>query len=307
MVATPGMQIVHEALNGAARALPEQVTVLGDTHQTLLSRQVPASAFANVDASAAAGATHARTVEDNARALAAAGRRLDLMIADIRGTTATAQQWDKDKATQQNSQGAERIQLAQANTGTTTDVPRGGAYLDGDQVQLRPRDETVPSVTIPNTTGAKGFTVGPWYDIINSDHTYRVESDTRIPFDTNASQLGSAIANNPVPNDGAAAATAAGTRNDAGYGNYVHSYTVASPDPDRFTNITVNYTVAGEHMLHEGYVIRYGERLPDGMSRIVSYGEGNSGWQHPLMLPTHWYTDYLWEQNHQRIINGLTR
>ncbi|HEU5470458.1 MAG TPA: hypothetical protein VFV67_07380 [Actinophytocola sp.] len=105
-----GFQVVQEELHGAVRELPNQAKVLDDTRQALVARQVPASAFANVDASAQAGAAHARTVEDNARALAASRAELDRIISEMRGTAATVRDWDKAKADQQVAQGADRIQ-----------------------------------------------------------------------------------------------------------------------------------------------------------------------------------------------------
>jgi hypothetical protein len=308
MVATDGFQVVHDALDGAARALPNQVSALGDTRQFLLSRQVPASAFANVDASAAAGAVHSRTVDDNARRLAEAGQRLDKIIADVRATTNTVRRWDGDKTTQQNKEGAERIQLAQADSDIGTGAwGRGGAYLDGDQIRLRPRDSTVPSVVIPNNVGAQGFEVGPAYDIISREHTYRVELDTSVPFDGNSTRFGDAIASNPVPTSGDQPASPTGARNDAMWNDYVRSYSVPSPDPSRYTDLTVNYTIAGEHRLHEGYVIRYGERLPDGLTRLVSYGEGNALVQHPLNVFNRAAVDVVWNSNHLEILGSVLR
>jgi hypothetical protein len=321
MVGTEGFQVVHEALDGAARALPNQVSALGDTRDFLLSRQVPASAFANVDASAEASAVHSRTVQENAQQLEKSAKRLEKIIGDVRGTNDTTQEWDENQSKQQNQEGAERIQLAQADTGTRTGaggtyspVPddvhtgrwgHGGAYLEGDSIRLRPRDDTVPSVVIPNNTGAQGFQVGPAYDLYHADHTYRVENSSGIPFDGNSGRIGEAIANNPVPTSGDQPASSTGARNDALWNDYVRSYTVASPDPSRYTDITVNYTIAGEHRLHEGYVIRYGERMPDGTTTLISYGEGNSWMQHPVNVFNQIGVQAAWGMNQREIIRTL--
>jgi hypothetical protein len=303
-----GFQVQHDSLDSAARSLPEQVSALGDTRQTLTSREVPASAFANVDASAEAGAAHARTVSENASKLAEAGERLDKMIGDIRATTAEVRAWDGDTATDQTQQGKEQIELAQAQVETGGGFfGRGGAFLEGDQINLRPRDGSVPSVTIPNNVGAKGFEVGPGYDILSREHTYRVDFPTFLSFDDNAGRFGQAIANNPVPTFGDQPASPTGTRNDALWNDYVRSYTVPSPDPGRYTDITVNYTIAGEHRLAEGYVIRYGERDFLGNVRLVSYGEGNSLLQHPLNPFNGPAQDVVWNANHLEILGTVLR
>jgi hypothetical protein len=58
----------------------------------------------------------------------------------------------------------------------------------------------------------------------------------------------------------------------------------------------VNYTIAGDHTLHEGYVMRYGERQADGSISIISYGEGNAFAQQPAS-PMHLFNGYLWREN----------
>jgi hypothetical protein len=185
---------------------------------------------------------------------------------------------------------------------------RGGSYPvaseNGDYLMLTPRDKNVPSVMIPNTVGAKGFEVGPAYDIVHQDHTYQAKLDTDIPFDQNAALVGATIAKHPVPelpwSPPEQPASDKGSRNDALYGDYVKSFTVASPDPSKYTDMTVNYTVSGEHRLDEGYVIRYGEKQPDGTTSLISYGEGNALVQHPLS-PAHLVNSPLWNASHRTI------
>jgi hypothetical protein len=177
---------------------------------------------------------------------------------------------------------------------------RGGAYLDGSSIHLVPRNTSVPRVTLPNTVGAQGFEVGPQWDVINKEHTYNVRTDTTIPFDRASGLFGEAIAQDPVPGSGDLRGRPEGVTNDAGVGNLVRTYTVPSPDPSRYTDMTVNYTLGEKHVLQEGYVIRYGERLPDGNTQIVSYGEGNGIVQHPLS-PMHAVFSASWRANHDDI------
>ena len=177
---------------------------------------------------------------------------------------------------------------------------RGGAYLDGGNIVLRPRNADAPTVTIPNNTAAQGFEVGPGYRLWEWQHTYQVGPyDLDIPFtERNAAVVGDAIARNPVPTFDDQPASATGSLNDALFGDHVKTYRVPSPDPSCFTDVIVNYTVAGEHMLHEGYVLRYGERDPDGNIRLVTYGEGNSPLQHPVNAVNDVGVQGAWTMNH---------
>lgn len=189
---------------------------------------------------------------------------------------------------------------------------RGGAYLDGAYIHLVPRNPDVPRVRLPNNVGATGFEVGPAWNVLYPEHTYHVSTDTTIPFDRAREFFGEEISRNPVPSnadpdDPTSAEWAGrpeGVTNNAGsaFGsdNLVRTYTYPSPDPSRFTDITVNYTLGDKHILQEGYVIRYGERMPDGTTRIVSYGEGNGLLQHPVS-PAHLVFREAWQNNHAEI------
>lgn len=177
------------------------------------------------------------------------------------------------------------------------DHGRGGAYLDGRSIRLVPRDPTVPEVTLPNNVGAEGFEVGPRWNLITPEHHYRVETDTDISFDQASTVFGDAIAEDPVPASGDLTGRPEGVTNNAGLNNLVRTYTYPSPDPSRYTDITVNYTLGDKHILQEGYVIRYGERMPDGTTRIVSYGEGNGIIQHPMNFIAHGIFGLGWKEN----------
>jgi uncharacterized protein YukE len=195
------------------------------------------------------------------------------------------------------------LRLPLAADRPTGRLDQGVVYLADGRIVLVPRDGTVPSVSVPNNVGARGFVVGPYWDVLHPEHTYRQDSPTNIPFDQSRDAVGKAIARDPVPIPwgGSSVASPEGTRVDAGYGNYVRSYTIPSPDPGRFTDIMVNYTISGEHILHEGYAIRYGERQPDGTTLLVSYGEGNGMAQHPANVPAHQTFNWFWRENHDRV------
>jgi hypothetical protein len=88
--------------------------------------------------------------------------------------------------------------------------------------------------------------------------------------------------NNPTPGKDAPA-SASGTRNNVGHlvpfdggTNFVRSYSIPSPDPSRYTDIIVNYTISGEHAMEEGFVMGYGEKNSRGTITLRNYGEGNA-------------------------------
>ena len=84
--------------------------------------------------------------------------------------------------------------------------------------------------------------------------------------------------------------------------NYVHSFFVRSPDPQRFTDITVNYTVSGRHKLTEGFVMHYGEIGRNGVT-LRSYGEGNN-WHQNMHMKFIWgpRVEQVWQHNQREII-----
>jgi hypothetical protein len=172
----------------------------------------------------------------------------------------------------------------------------------GNRVDIAPEDKSVPSVSIPNNAGARGLSPS---DL--NFHTYDVRTQGgRIDPAT----VGSGLSQSPVP-PGGQASTPEGTLNNAGYIptagsiNYVRSYLIPSPDTRRYTDITVNYTVTGLHGLTEGYVMRFGEITPEGIT-LRSYGEGNAWRQSPILKPL-WSSqvDKVWQENQRSIINRI--
>lgn len=49
-----------------------------------------------------------------------------------------------------------------------------------------------------------------------------------------------------------------------------------APDPSKYTDIIVNYTISGEHAMNEGFVMGYGLKNRDGSITPTHYGEGNA-------------------------------
>lgn len=153
--------------------------------------------------------------------------------------------------------------------GSGTEVRNSNIYID-------PIDQSVPRIAIPIAgTGATGFDADD-----NFFHVYNVYTDfVRRP---NVNDFNSALANNPVPYDNLGnrspvRATPEGIKNGVEVGptyNIVTSYLIPSPNPSKYTDIVVNYTVEHAHRLHEGFVIRYGLVHAGHVIGMRSYGEG---------------------------------
>jgi RHS repeat-associated protein len=152
------------------------------------------------------------------------------------------------------------------------------SVVNGDRIFIFPNDKRSPPVVIPVSSGAKGV------DSVRDNffHKYRVVTFNSKIKDSRAA--GDRLAKNPTPGPANQPAISTGAKNDAGPiawsgRNWVTSYRVASPDTEKYTDIVVNYTLPN-HIMTEGFVMRYGELDAKGdVSKIVTYGEGNSFWQ----------------------------
>ncbi|MER8734497.1 RHS repeat-associated core domain-containing protein, partial [Mesorhizobium sp. M0018] len=193
---------------------------------------------------------------------------------------------------------------------------------DGKSVSIDPEDKDQPTVTIPNSLKDSGITKGTTVagsskaknnGVKKTDfffHTYKARTKTTFKGKEKLAAIGTKIRNNPVPSAYSRPATKDGTPNVAldVFGIpmefMVDSSVIKSPNPDKYSDITVNYTVPGEHMLEEGYVMSYAVRDKDDSISVVSYGEGNSAFQAPQLgldqaaVPT-------WENYQTEIIGGL--
>lgn len=171
----------------------------------------------------------------------------------------------------------------------------------GNNIQIEPEDRTVPSVTIANTVGASG---------VNPSQRHFHQYDVRTPSSLSSQQASAGLNRSPTPGNDQPASPQ-GTRNNAGYipplpgANMVKSFSVPSPDPSKFTDITVNYTISGEHKLSEGFVIRFGEIGEAGDVTLRSYGEGNN-WRQSPAIEGVWkpQVERVWQNNHREIEQG---
>ena len=162
------------------------------------------------------------------------------------------------------------------------------SYVVGDMVHIRPEREGVPSVNLPNRMGATG--------ISSRSGDFHIYDHSTVTTARNASRMGDALAAVLTPGPGNSNATGRGTRNNAGYiptagsTNMVRSFRVPSNDPSRRTDTIINYTIAGQHDLHEGFVMRWGNIANDGSITIMTYGEGDS-WRQAFIPILH----QIWE------------
>lgn len=138
-------EVTHTALESAIQRLLHQVSAIGDARGTVISREVPASAFANVAYSAQAAKVHTATIDNHSRGLAGNADWLDRMIAGVRTTRQQMQSTDQARATQQQQAGAEQIDAAVAaaggldNVGTSTG-PVTAMTIEGPEITGIPVD-----------------------------------------------------------------------------------------------------------------------------------------------------------------------
>jgi RHS repeat-associated protein len=195
---------------------------------------------------------------------------------------------------------------------------RSTVSSDGSMILIAPEEEGVPPVTIPLVSqlkGVQGVSSGA-----NSSYFYGIPTFHSYDLGTyaacgNLSGVSAGLVNLPTPGPNNQAAKANGQLNNVGplgvgpfiisdY-NDVMSFVVKSPNPATMTDIVVNYTIPGSHLVSEGFVLRWGELGPGGRITLRSYGEGNSGWMAPI-LEAGWgpIADDLWHQNQQTIFAG---
>ena len=151
---------------------------------------------------------------------------------------------------------------------------------EGVMIDIKPEQDlstSLPNITIPNNVGAEGF----GRSILQHDYIVINHAPRDLSGQKGLKAVEKALRDRPTPG-ASKTATPEGTRNDVGNlapldgdDNFVRSFVVDSKDPNR-SDIVVNYTIDGEHILEEGFVMRYAELDKDGRVTLVTYGEGNA-------------------------------
>lgn len=174
----------------------------------------------------------------------------------------------------------------------------------GGYIRIIPWDRSHPSVTIPvGRTGAQGVSGQE-----STFHTYNVSTSSHR---RNSEAFGNAVARNPTPGNDRAATSDGPTNNVGrlplnGGTNLVQSFRIPSPESSRYTDITVNYTISGQHGLAEGFVMRYGEIGTDGNITLRTYGEGNA-WEQAPVLERIWQprVQQTWKAVDEEVLDSL--
>ena len=185
----------------------------------------------------------------------------------------------------------------------------------GDRLFIYPRSVSLPDVSIQNTPNGDGFST-----FNRVDHVYN-HYEKLDNLNMSPARLGDFLAKYPTPNHDhnqpgihrtVPANTTYGSRNDVGKiarllqyqgGNWVRSFRIKSPQPDVYTDIVLNYTIKGQHLLFEGYVMRTGVVKKGRVDGIRTYGEGEGLAQQPALIPI-WCPQVpdVWEPLNLKII-----
>ncbi len=177
------------------------------------------------------------------------------------------------------------------------------AEVRDGRVVITPEARDHPAVDVPNNVGASGFSPG----ILHHDYVVVTRAPAELRGPEGLRAISDALRSNPTPGRDQPASPA-GTRNDVGDltpfdndDNFVRSFTIPSTDPRR-SDIMVNYTIRGEHAMHEGFVMRYARLNDDGSIDLISYGEGNAWLQNRALEPI-WrpVVDRVWTENAHEI------
>ncbi len=228
----------------------------------------------------------------------------------------------KQPQTVQASPGGAPLRHDQWPAGEPPELPtytppfRHGARENDGMMQIRPAPRSrpdLPNVDIPLHPGMDGFIDDSFM------HDYMLARSSSLHGAKGLRLLGNELARNPTPGPDRPA-TLGGTHNDAGPArvpgwmpgigsqvitdtNQVYSFRIPSNDPHRSDTI-VNYTDDRDHLLADGYVLRYAQMYPNGDIEVVTVGQGDNAWQaqrNPISGTIEPITDQLWHDNFDEI------
>lgn len=173
---------------------------------------------------------------------------------------------------------AEQLRIASGVPDARTELVR--VEVRNGRVLVRPEDRLrsdLPNIDLPNNVGARGFSPG----LTTHDYLIPFLAPASLRGPAGLAAVGRALTDNPTPGKDQPSSPK-GTRNDVGDlmwfdgdTNLVRSYLIPSTNPRRSATV-VNYTVKGEHVADEGFVMRFAELRSDGRIELVTYGEGEA-------------------------------
>ncbi|MBB4952261.1 hypothetical protein H4S14_000303 [Agrobacterium vitis] len=195
-----------------------------------------------------------------------------------------------------------------------------GIDLTDGIMLIKPNTEKIPSFVIPARSGMEAYSSDSMFY-----HSYEFSASVSLDgyeaLQNNKKCLEAlerALISNPTPgNDGPASIN--GTINDAGNlvpfdgdDNLVYSFVVDNKNPDQ-SDIIVNYTIGGEHVLASGYVGRMVQRsdhTPDNLTdahysySLITFGEGDAFLQGAFEWPAEYMAESAWYQNSLEIFGA---
>ena len=197
-------------------------------------------------------------------------------------------------------------------------VSSGIDVTDGVMI-IEPNTDRLPSFAIPVQPGMEEYSIDSrFYHDYSSFVSVSLNGYDALRFsDDGLAALEAALIDNPTPGDDTAASIN-GTRNDVGDltpldgdDNFVFSFVVANDNPNQ-SDIVVNYTIDGEHVLSHGYdgrMIQRYDNTPDNLNdedwsySLFTFGEGDAFIQGAIEGPAELVADYEWYQNSYEIFD----
>lgn len=191
-----------------------------------------------------------------------------------------------------------------------------GQLVHGRRIYGVPGDRSLPVYMTPMVDGAATFT--------NFDRYFHEYWAGQLPL--SADQTDQAIAYAvATPSDGPDndPATTGGTKNDVGVTgipwmrrngtdleffpeeNWVRSFLVESYDRDRYPDVVVNQTEAGQHSAAPGLVMHGISYDEHGNPILVAYGMGTTPWMDGLRPIWHNFVNKYWSEHHRRILEPM--
>lgn len=195
-----------------------------------------------------------------------------------------------------------------------------GIDLTDGIMLIKPNTEKIPSFVIPARSGMEAYSSDSmFYHSYEFSASVSLDGYEALQNNKNGLEaLERALISNPTPgNDGPTSIN--GTVNDAGNlvpfdgdDNLVYSFVVDNKNPDQ-SDIIVNYTIGGEHVLASGYVgrmVQSSDNTPDNLTdavysySLITFGEGDAFLQRAFERPAEYMAESAFYQNSLEIFGA---